>query len=283
MKAENDKIIFVKRIKDLAFEAGKIALKLIGESHPTFKADKSIVTEADTKIAQLVHVRLADFLKEGKHILIEEEDSRKADFLNQEILAKAKYIWAIDPIDGSRNYANRMPTFSVSIGLLKDLKPWMGAVYFPAFKELFFCDGEKAFFIQNAFSPHETEELIRPIDQTITSQSIFLILDNFFKEFQWDFKDCRTMIQSCATIDLCWPSIGRGVGSIIKCSLWDFAGSWPIALCAGLNIRSLVSGKIMDQLNAEDYKRDVPWRLKEHYLISSEKNFPILRNKIKRK
>ena len=61
----------------------------------------------------------------------------------------------MDPIDGTRLYANRMPTFGISLGLLKDLKPWLGVVYFPVLKELFYCDGKEAYFVQNAFSPNQ--------------------------------------------------------------------------------------------------------------------------------
>ncbi len=283
MKIKNDSIRIAKRLQSLVFEAGKIALALVDKSHPAFKADKSIVTDADIKIAHLIHARLRDFLSSGEHILIDEEDPRKIDFLNEQALRKAKYVWTVDPIDGTRNYSNGMPTYAISIGVFKNLKPWMGAVYFPAFKELFFCDGRKSFFIQNAFGKNEARSLIRPKSQKITSQSLFLLIDNFFKEFDWDPKDCRTLSQACATIDLCWPSIGRGVGSIIKCSLWDFAGSWPIAKSAGLDIRSLKTGKVMNKLSAEDYRRDIPWRLKEHYLISSKRNFLVLKNKIKSK
>ena len=84
------------------------------------------------------------------------------EYLDQKRLDQTSFIWALDPIDGTRLYANRMPLFGISIGLIKDLKPWLGVVYFPMLKELFYCDGTEAYFVQDAFGPQETKTRIVP-------------------------------------------------------------------------------------------------------------------------
>lgn len=55
------------------------------------------------------------------------------------------YLWLIDPIDGTRNFATGIPFFCVSIALAKDGVAQYGAVYDPIHDELFFAErGEGA-------------------------------------------------------------------------------------------------------------------------------------------
>ncbi len=268
----------------LAQEAGEIALRYREDSEPAFKPDRSVITKADREISRLSQKILGEFLARPGHILVDEESEERGRFLDEKLLAATPYIFAIDPIDGTRGYANRMPGFGVSIGLLKDLKPWLGVVYFPVLGELFFCDGRDSFFVQNAFTDEEVTTRIVPLDQTINKQAIFLLPDSYFNRFDWDFTDLHIMIPACAVVDLCWPAIGRGCGSMIKSYLWDFVGSWPIVRSAGLELRALSTGQVLEKISADLFiGEDSPWKLKEYYVLSSERNFPILKKKIKLK
>ena len=273
---------YFKRMTDFVFEAGQLAAKTMGDGRVDLKKDNSVVTKADKDISKLAKEMLRDLTLTSRHLVIEEEDPDHGDYLKDDVLSQVPYLWLIDPIDGSRNYALGMPNFGISIGLLKNLEPHMGVVYFPLLNELFICDGKDAYFVKNAFTSGEKKIPIKPIDQKISSAAIFLCFDRFFKEFTWDHKDCRLMIQSCAAIDVCWPSIGHGCGSILRCSLWDFAGSWPIALKAGLQLRSYATGRVLDKVTADVFdNKKSPWKLKDFYIRSSERNFPILKEKIK--
>ena len=106
------------------------------------------------------------------HVVIDEEDPGTFEYLEQKRLDQFSLILALDPIDGTRLYANRMPLFGISIGLIKDLKPWLGVVYFPALKELFYCDGVEAYFVQDAFGSKETKTRIVPLDEEISPRSL---------------------------------------------------------------------------------------------------------------
>ena len=271
----------------MARESGEIALGLMANSKPTLKPDKSVLTKADTQISSFIRKSLKNFLTTQEHLLIDEEDAGNIEYFNQSYLKSRKYIWVIDPIDGTIQYANRMPLFGISIGLLKDLRPWLGVVYFPYLGELFFCDGRKSYFVKDVFTKNQKRRTLFSFDQKITSsssQSIFLLHDNFFEDYGWDYSVCPVMISSCAVVDLCWPTIGRGCGSVFKAHVWDFAGAWPICRSAGLNFRSLKNGKILDRLDIRFFEREGtdPWKLKEDYILSSEKNFKFLKSKIGR-
>ncbi|MBF0533212.1 MAG: hypothetical protein HQL23_09010, partial [Candidatus Omnitrophica bacterium] len=184
-------------------------------------------------------------------------------------------------IDGTRLYANRMPLFGISIGLIRDLKPWIGAVYFPALRELFLCDGEQSYFIRDPFTPQESRQRITTMDEVISPKSLFLMSDMFFHYYDWDLTKCRFLVTACATVNLCWPTIGRGCGSLDQSHLWDFAGAWPIARSAGMEFRDITTGQVMDHIDAGYFvKEKTPWKLKAYHILSSERNYPLLRQNI---
>ena len=309
----------IERMIAIVAEGGRLALSLINDSAPSLKPDRSVLTKADGAVSRMARERLADLLQTGEHILVDEEDENNAQYFRPEIFNPAPqkspvlrpvmeqcgasgrahgapafrpggttqtpFIWSIDPIDGTRPYSNRMPLFGVSLGLLKERRPFLGVVYFPSLGELFVADGKNAYFVEKAFTSQEKRTEIVPLDQTITPQSVYFISDNFFKNFSWDYGCCPIMAPSCAVVDLCWPSIGRGCGCFFNANLWDFAGAWPILRAAGLDMRALTTGQVLEQIEREHLIGDAKktWFLKDYFVVSSARNFPILQQAISAK
>jgi myo-inositol-1(or 4)-monophosphatase len=276
--------IYLERMLSIVREAGGIALDLMGNSEPGLKKDHSIITRADKAISKLARAKLNDFLQTPGHLLIDEEDPGIFEYLDQKRLDRTSFIWALDPIDGTRLYANHMPLFGISIGLIKDLKPWLGVVYFPMLRELFYCDGTEAYFVQDAFGPQESKIRIVPLNEELSARSIFFCNDTFFDKFYWNDKDFHIMIHACAVVNLCWPAIGRGIGCFLRCHLWDFAGSWPIIRRAGLDFRRVSDGKVLDKVEADAFNQEpFSWHLKEYYLVSAERDYQQILSKIGRR
>ena len=269
----------------MARQGGEIALDLIEDSSPTLKPDNSVLTQADTEISLLIREELKDMLETGEHILIDEEEKDYTKVFDQSFLESASYTWVVDPIDGTRNFSNRIPLYGISIGLLRDLKPWLGLVYLPSLGEMFFSDGKGSFFVTGAFSGKERRRPVLPVDQPISPQSVFYGSDTFFKDYEWDSSLCQMVLPSCAVVHLCWPAIGRGCGYFFKANIWDFAGSWPVFLSAGLGLRSLSSGKPLDRIDTRLFmgRGAETWRLREPYILSSEGNFSRLQAAISSK
>lgn len=276
------KDVSIDFILSIVREAGELSLKYFAHSGPHLKPDQSVITRADKAISQLTYKRLKKYLKSKDHILVDEERPQSLDYLNERILRNTPHLWSIDPIDGTRLYANQMPLFGISLGLIKEGRPYLGAVYFPILKELFFADHKAAYFVQEPFSSRSKTKRINPIDQKITSRSILLCDDAIFKDYRWGYGKCQLMIPTCAVIDLCWPTLGRACGAIFRSNLWDFAGSWPIFLKAGLELRSLKTGRKLNHLSLSDYEtKKTPWKLKEFYILSSARNFSIIKKMLK--
>jgi myo-inositol-1(or 4)-monophosphatase len=265
-------------------EAGEMALSLIQDSSPQLKPDTSVITRADKAISVLARERFQGLLASSDHILIDEEDPGSVQYLDQSVLDKVPFLWAIDPIDATRAYANRMPHYGISLGLMKDLYPWMGAVFFPSLKELFYCDGKEAFFVQHAFTKEEKRTRIVPWDEEISSRSVFIVTDDIMDDFTWQSRDCRIMVFSAAVCEFCWPAVGRGCGALSKVHLWDMAGAWPVFEKAGLRLRSFSTGEVLSRVEARFFHKDkTPWRLKDYYILSSDRNYDQLRQRLKAK
>jgi myo-inositol-1(or 4)-monophosphatase len=88
-----------------------------------------LVTEADRAAEQAVLAVLARHVP--NHAILAEESGQVVGKLD------AEYLWAVDPLDGTTNYAHEYPFFAVSVGLLVQGVPSVGVVYDPIHNDLF--------------------------------------------------------------------------------------------------------------------------------------------------
>jgi myo-inositol-1(or 4)-monophosphatase len=86
-----------------------------------------LVTEADQQSEKVILHFLSEHFPD--HQILAEESGLSAK--------KSEFIWAIDPLDGTTNYAHQYPMFAVSIGLMHHNEPILGVVYNPITEELF--------------------------------------------------------------------------------------------------------------------------------------------------
>ncbi len=87
-----------------------------------------LVTEAD-KLAEAEVLKVLNRHLPDHQILAEESGALGN--------ANSQYLWAIDPLDGTTNYAHGLPLVATSVGLMIDGVPSVGAVYNPFSDELF--------------------------------------------------------------------------------------------------------------------------------------------------
>ncbi len=117
----------------IAREAGSVLMRYFGSAHAesTKSSDYDIVTEADGAAETLI-VQALQAAYPGHHIVGEEGTDTGA------AVDEAEYFWYIDPLDGTTNYANNIPHFSVSMALTdKHMKPLVGVVYHPVVDEMY--------------------------------------------------------------------------------------------------------------------------------------------------
>jgi myo-inositol-1(or 4)-monophosphatase len=99
-----------------------------------YKSKRDVVTNADYASERLV----IDSIKErypGDAILAE-ESGQHAGVLRDDGSHNGR-TWVIDPLDGTVNYANGIPYYCVSIGLVVDDRPSVGVILDPARDDLY--------------------------------------------------------------------------------------------------------------------------------------------------
>jgi len=110
-------------------EAGQLALDLFRPGAKTAaktwsKAGGSPVTEADIGVDTFLHVRLSALLPEAAWLSEETADDT--------IRLSRRFVWVVDPIDGTRAFMSGSPDWAVCVALLDEGKPVLGVVHAPA-------------------------------------------------------------------------------------------------------------------------------------------------------
>jgi len=120
-------------------EAGEALLDLFENVEVVYTKDAlhDVVTEADLASQKiLIDAIRKEYPDHG--IVAEEEEVVHRD--------DADFVWYLDPLDGTRNYATRVPLYGINVGLVEKGSVILGAVYLPATDELCFAEkGEGAF------------------------------------------------------------------------------------------------------------------------------------------
>ncbi|HET7301911.1 MAG TPA: inositol monophosphatase [Candidatus Saccharimonadales bacterium] len=124
--------------KSLAYEAGEVMRHYFdaAQMRVTTKADNSPVTEADTKINQLLIERVKHTFPE--HAVLGEEASTATHEDTQ--------VWVCDPIDGTAPFIFGLPTGMFSLAFVKHGEPIVAVAFDPFLERLFWAvKGQGAF------------------------------------------------------------------------------------------------------------------------------------------
>lgn len=189
-----------------------------------------LVTEADRDAeAAVLEVIRRHFPDHG--ILAEES----GNLGNQE----SEYLWAIDPLDGTTNYAHQYPFFAVSIGLLIAGIPTVGVIFDPFHNELYrAATGLGATCNRQPIQVSQIETLERSLLVTGFAYDRRETNDNNYAEFCHLTHLTQGVRRSgAASIDLAHVACGRLDG------YWE-RGLKPWDMAAGVVLVQEAGGKI---------------------------------------
>jgi myo-inositol-1(or 4)-monophosphatase len=111
-------------------EAGLLARSMFGTTVKNWtKGESSPVSEADIAVDRLLHERLTG-TGLGFGWLSEES-------VDDPTRLAARYVWIVDPIDGTRAYLASQPDWAVSAALVENGRPIVGCLYAPVTDEFF--------------------------------------------------------------------------------------------------------------------------------------------------
>jgi myo-inositol-1(or 4)-monophosphatase len=200
------------------------------------KTPGNLVTEADTGSERVV----LDILKAAfpEHRILAEESGASGEITSS-------YVWAVDPLDGTTNYAHHFPVFSVSIGLLFEGQPIVGVVYNPITDELFSAGlGLGAFLMQKGQTqPIRVSKTKQVADSLLASGFAYdrtQVKDNNYAEF-CHFTQVTQGVRrlGSAALDLAYVAAGRFDGYWERgLSPWDMVAGLALILEAGGTISS---------------------------------------------
>lgn len=115
---------------DVARRAGELLLASYGRLETIgYKSKRDVVTNADYASEHLVIAAIKDAYPDDA--ILAEESGEHAGVLRDDGTRNGR-TWVIDPLDGTVNYANGIPFYCVSIGLVVDGRPAVGVVLDPA-------------------------------------------------------------------------------------------------------------------------------------------------------
>ena len=242
----------LSKVTTIAKSAGEIILRHFAAPIPTtLKSSRiDIVTAADTEAeAYIVKELLAHF--PDHHIVGEEGGGQGAP------ASSAPYHWFVDPIDGTVNFASKLPHFCTSIALATpDRDPLLGVIYDPTRRELFTAiKGEGAFLNGVRVGVTQTEQLI---DSVITSGFPYdkhTNPDNNLKEWTAFLTRIRGERRlGSAALDLSYVAAGRLDGYWEKdLKPWDVMAGMLIAREAGGVVTDYQGGSYPQRLDRGRY------------------------------
>ena len=124
--------------RQAALKAGEMLVERFHEvKRVSFKGRGNIVTDVDTAVEKEV---LAILRREFPDMETLGEESAGAS-------PDEGYVWIVDPLDGTRNYASGIPFYSVVVGLALDGETLVGVNYDPAREEMFEAEKDRGAFL----------------------------------------------------------------------------------------------------------------------------------------
>lgn len=227
---------------DAAYAAGDLLRRGLNE-HKTVTHKSSAVdllTEYDKAAEALIIERLRSAF--GHHQLIAEEGGGVDDVIED---ASDGYVWYIDPLDGTNNFAHGYPVFAVSLALYERDRPLVGVVFDPMRNECFTAvSGEGAHLrtghSNGAISVSQNNELLQSLLATGFPYDRHQSDEDNIAETGAFLKRSRGIRRAgAAALDLAYVAAGRLDG------YWEFKlNSWDLA--AGALLVQEAGGRLTD-------------------------------------
>lgn len=216
--------------RKIAREAGAILLRGFRSSDTvvSYKGRTNLVTNIDQESEEFLFSSISRWFPD--HSIIAEEGSEKD--------AGGEFIWYVDPLDGTNNYAHGIAQFCVSLGVYsrKDRSGLVGVVYDPYHDEMFIAvTGQGAFCNGTRIAVSTADQLCSSILSTGFPYDKDVNEDNNLREFARivpRIQGIRRM--GSAALDLASVACGRLEGYWERgINAWDIAAGALLVQEAG--------------------------------------------------
>lgn len=232
---------------DLAQQAGRILMDRYEHLEQIdYKSARDVVTEADHESeALIVDAIRARFPADA--ILAEESGEHRAVAGEPPTSGRGR-VWIVDPLDGTVNYANGLPVFCVSIGLVTDGAPAVGVIHDPTRSELFGATADGPATLNGQVVHVSDKERLSDfvISMALNGRTATSRARNVRKAIRIP----RSM--GSAALALAYVANGRFDAFIQQggLSAWDVAAAGLIAERGGATVTSMTAGPWFDLAHA---------------------------------
>lgn len=211
---------------DLARAAGAVLRQGLNQPREImFKGRADIVTDVDLASERLIVQALNEHFPD--HAVVGEEGGGARD---------ARFVWVVDPLDGTTNYAHGYPVFSVTLALLDQGEIQLGVTYDPLRDECFTAErGQGAWLNGRELRVSSTPTLRTALLSTGFPYHRFTAPQNNIAQFGAILMQCQGIVRSgSAAIDLAYVAAGRSDGHWeIGLKPWDCAAGALMVTEAG--------------------------------------------------
>lgn len=229
-----------------ARKAGQYLLKVLPEKR---RIDKKgivdLVTEADRNSEKLIHEIITKAYPQDRFLA---EEGTRSD-------KESELIWIVDPLDGTINYAHRLPVFCVSIALVKSNQPLVGCIYNPNLDECFTAiRGQGANLNDTPIHVSQNGKLIDSLLATGFPYDVRESEDDNMNNFIMFYKHGAQAVRRAgsAALDLAYTAAGHFDGFWeMKLHAWDIAAGILLIEEAGGLVTDFTGG------SADLYKGEV--------------------------
>jgi len=217
-----------------------------GTAHKEIELKSSsmdLVTRYDKAAETLIADRLRSAFPD--HRLLAEEGATNSD-------GDSPYLWVVDPLDGTTNFAHGFPVFAVSMALLENGQPRLGVVYDPTRDECFSAIAGQGAWLTRADGT--TEPLQVSAAQTLQESLLATGFPYDVQTSDWDnLAEFRAFLKQsrgvrrpgAAALDLAYVAAGRLDGYWeYKLSPWDIAAGVLLVQEARGRVTSIENGPI---------------------------------------
>lgn len=219
----------IRKICEEMIDVAKGAGELISHREDIRVSQKgdiaNLVTTMDVKSQDYILKRLMKILPEAK-IIAEESDHNEFD---------QGYVWVVDPIDGTTNYAYDLKQSCISIALLYKGTGFIGVVYNPYLDETFVGVKGHGSYLNEKMIHVRDHDLHASLVTVGTAPYAKEKADITFDNLKKIFLNARDLRRSgSATLDLCHVACGR-YDAFYEASLapWDYSAAATIIQEAG--------------------------------------------------
>lgn len=223
-------------VESLTHRVGLQLLKDFGSVSATEKEDGSLITRCDRWADEALQNAIRQRFPE--HGLLTEEGC-------QTFPAK-DWVWVIDPIDGTTNFARGIPVWGISVGLLYRGEPIFGVVHIPPLNHCFVgwswqgSAGEECLHraTLNGQPLQPSREALTPTHLfSFCTRSIQALQDSRLRNCPFP---CKIRMLGVASYNLLCVGTGAVLGALEATpKVWDLAAVWVILQAAGVTWENL--------------------------------------------